>query len=172
MSRTESTTRFSPVERWRHVTPLERRLRGLLGADFASAYLFVLPTLIIMGGLIAYPFARAFYIGFTRTLGREIGPFVGLANYRALWADRFYRESVAVTTHYTVWSVAIALAVSLLAALLMRREPAYAYASAGPAWADGGSCESRSRRWRNAGDLEARLRRAERAARRDSWENA
>ena len=60
----------------------------------------------------------------------------------------------------------------LLAALLMRREPAYAYACAGPAGAGGGPSESRSRRWRNVGDLEARIRRAERAARRDSWEDA
>lgn len=59
----------------------------------------------------------------------------------------------------------------LLAALLMRREPAYACAYAGPAWAGGESCESRHRR-RNTGDLDARLRRAERASRRDSWENA
>ncbi len=92
------------------------------------------------------------------------------------FADRFNLSVLGIRIVVVVaflltgfWPVGAAY---LLAALLMRREPAYAYASAGPAWADGGSCESRSRRWRNAGDLEARLRRAERAARRDSWENA
>ncbi len=115
------TTRLSPVERWRQVTPLQRRLRAVLGTDFATAYLFMLPTFVIMGGLIAYPFARATYISFTRTISQEIGPFVGLANYRALWADRFFRESVAVTAQYTVWSVAISLTAALVAALLIHR---------------------------------------------------
>ena len=116
-----STTRLSPVERWHHVTPLERRLRAVLGSDYASAYLFMLPTFLILGGLIAYPFARALYVSFTHTVSQGVGPFIGLANYRALWTDRFFREAVAVTAHYTVWSVAIALSASVVAALLIHR---------------------------------------------------
>jgi len=114
-------TRLSAVERWHDVTPLERRLRALLGADFALAYLMMLPAFLIMGGLVAYPFVRALYIGFTRTLDQQVGPFLGLANYRALWADRFFRESVAVTARYTVGSLSVILPAALGAALLIHR---------------------------------------------------
>ena len=117
----QDTTAFSPAESWRRPSPRLRRLQGILGKDFAAAYVLMLPTLIIMGGLIAYPFVRALYISFTRTHGRTIGPFIGLDNYRALWADRFFRESVVVTIQYTAWSVGLTFLLSTLAATLVHR---------------------------------------------------
>ncbi|MFH1085842.1 MAG: ABC transporter permease subunit [Chloroflexota bacterium] len=112
---------FRQGETWRHTPRWLLRLRPILGRDFAAAYAFMLPTVLLMGGLVAYPFLRAAYTSLTRTHGREIGPFVGLANYRALWEDRFFRESVAITLRYTGWSVVIALAIAMLAALLLHR---------------------------------------------------
>lgn len=35
---------------------LPKRLQSLLGRDWTIAYLFMLPTVILMGGLIAFPF--------------------------------------------------------------------------------------------------------------------
>ncbi len=96
-------------------------LRRLLGRDWLIAYVLMAPTLFIMGGLIAYPFMRALYISFTRTHGREIGPFVGLANYLSLWEDRFFREAVAVTIRYTASSMLQTLLIALLAATLLHR---------------------------------------------------
>jgi multiple sugar transport system permease protein len=115
------TTRFRDEQTWRQASHPVLRLRPILGRDWATAYLFVLPSLCIMGGLIAYPFARVVYLSFTRTLGSQVGAFVGLANYRALWADRFFREAVGVTLRYTGWSVGPTLLLSLLAALLLNR---------------------------------------------------
>lgn len=63
-------------------------------------------------------------------------------------------------------------AIYLLAALLMRREPAYAYAKTETTWHAENTGRAHCRRWRNPGNLEERLRRAERAAQRGSWENA
>ena len=74
-----STTRLSPVERWHHVTPLERRLRAVLGSDYASAYLFMLPTFLILGGLIAYHFARAHYVSCTNTVRQGVRHYIGVA---------------------------------------------------------------------------------------------
>jgi len=115
------TTRFKDEETWRQASHPVPRLRPLLGRDWAAAWLFVLPSLCIMGGLIAYPFARVVYLSFTRTLGSRVGAFVGLANYRALWADRFFRQAVGVTLRYTIGSVGPTLLLSLLAALLLHR---------------------------------------------------
>jgi len=115
------TMRIRDEETWRQASHPLLRLRPLLGRDWAAAYLFVLPSLCIMGGLIAYPFLRAIYLSFTNTRGSQVGAFVGLANYRALWADRFFREAVGVTLRYTWWSVGPTLLLSLIAALLLHR---------------------------------------------------
>ena len=59
----------------------------MLGPDWFTAYLFVLPMVLLLGGLIAYPFLRAVYMSFTNTTSLEIGPFVGFKNYRTIYSD-------------------------------------------------------------------------------------
>ena len=97
------------------------RLRYLLGRDWATAYVFVLPTLALLGGLIAYPFINAVYLSFTNTVTLQTGPFVGLRNYRVLWADPFFRSAVRNTIVFTLTSVFFKFWFGLLAALLINR---------------------------------------------------
>ena len=96
-------------------TPLQARLENILGKDWRVAYVFMAPTVILMGGLIAYPFLRAFYISFTNTTSLQIGPFVGLTNYINLWKDIFFRRSVMVTAQFTLSAVFLKLIVGILA---------------------------------------------------------
>ncbi len=98
-----------------------RRLQDFFGRDFREAWSFFLPTLILMGGLIAFPFIRAVYISFTNTISQEIGPFVGLTNYTNLWKDTFFRNSVGVTARYTLSAVFLKACVGTLAAILLNR---------------------------------------------------
>lgn len=100
---------------------LARRLDGIFGRDFREAWLFFAPTLIMMGGLLAYPFVRALYISFTNTTSPTIGPFVGLTNYVNLWSDIFFRRSVGVTARYTLTAVTLKVMVGTLAAILLNR---------------------------------------------------
>jgi multiple sugar transport system permease protein len=98
--------------------PLQMILRDWLGQDWAAAYVFVLPTLVLMGGLIAYPLLRAVYMSFTRTVSLEIGPFVGLQN---IWEDANFWSAVWITTKYTFWSVFFKFWLGLTAAILLHR---------------------------------------------------
>jgi len=100
---------------------LNKRLQNALGRDWNVAYVFMLPTVILMGGIIAFPFLRAFYISFTNTTTREIGPWVGLTNYINLWTDIFYRRAVVVTAKYTIGAVSLKVLVGLLASILLNR---------------------------------------------------
>ncbi len=79
------------------------------------------PAAILLLGLIAYPFGRAFYLSFTRTHSAQVGPFVGLDNYISLWGDRFFRQSVGVTIRFTFWSLVFKLLVATLGAVLLHR---------------------------------------------------
>jgi multiple sugar transport system permease protein len=92
-----------------------------LGRDWHVAYVFVLPTLLLLGGLIAYPFVNAVYLSFTNTVSLRTGPFVGLRNYQVLWDDPFFRGAVWNTVIYTVASVFLKFWLGLSAALLIHQ---------------------------------------------------
>lgn len=96
-------------------------LKNILGRDWAAAYVFVLPTLLLLGGLIAYPFLNALYLSFTNTVSLQTGPFVGLRNYRILWEDRNFRQAVGNTIIYTTTSVFFKFWLGLIAAMLIHR---------------------------------------------------
>ena len=77
----------SPTPSWRI------GLRNLLGRDWAAAYVFVLPTILLMGGLIAYALVRAVYMSFTNTVTLKTGHFVGMENYESVWSDAKVRRT-------------------------------------------------------------------------------
>jgi multiple sugar transport system permease protein len=96
-------------------------LRDWLGRDWAAAYIFVLPAVLLMGGLIAYPLLRAVYISFTNTVSLKTGPFVGLDNYVTVWTDPNFRSAVKNTVVYTFWSVFFKFWLGLTVAILLHR---------------------------------------------------
>ena len=100
---------------------LRKRLQRALGLDWGVAYTLMAPTVILMGGIIAYPFLRAFYISFTNTTTLQIGPWVGLTNYIELWKDIFFRRSLVVTAQFTIASVACKVVIGILASVLLHR---------------------------------------------------
>jgi multiple sugar transport system permease protein len=98
---------------------ITRRLERLLGKDWMIAMVFVAPMVILMAGLILYPFLNAIYLSmFTRNIERQ-EVFVGLQHYSRLWRDREFIESVSNTIRFTVVSVGIKLIVGLTIALLL-----------------------------------------------------
>jgi multiple sugar transport system permease protein len=116
-------TKLERAARMAAVSPIstKKRLENLFGRDWREAWVFIAPTVILMGGLIAYPFLRALYISFTNTVSPTIGPFVGLRNYSYLWKDIFFRRSVVVTARYTLTSTSLKLVFGILTAILLNR---------------------------------------------------
>lgn len=96
-------------------------LRRILGRDWMAAYVFVLPTIVLLGGLIAYPFINAVYLSFTNTTSLQTGPFVGLRNFEVLWEDRNFRQSVRNTFVYTTSAVFFKFWLGLIGAMLIQR---------------------------------------------------
>jgi ABC-type sugar transport system permease subunit len=58
--RTDATLATAP-----HPVTLSKRLQNALGRDWGWAYALMVPTVLLRGGIIAYPFLRAVYISFT-----------------------------------------------------------------------------------------------------------
>jgi multiple sugar transport system permease protein len=97
-----------------------QRLRKTLGRDWKVALPFVLPLVILMVGLILWPFINAMWISMTvRSAITREDVFVGLQNYQRLWLDSDFRGAVLNSIRFTVWSVSIKLVVGLSIALLL-----------------------------------------------------
>src|SRR5690349_20796733 len=87
------------------------RPERLFGRDWRVAWLFIFPTVMLMGGLIAYPFLSAVWLSFNRVTGIRNFGFVGLDNYIDVWQDPFFLDSVRVTMIFTFTSVAVKLVI-------------------------------------------------------------
>jgi multiple sugar transport system permease protein len=96
-----------------------RRLTAILGPDWKVALPFILPLLVLMVGLILWPFINALLISFTTRSINRTEQWVGLMNYVRLWTDSDYRSAVNNTISFTVISVACKLVVGMAIALLL-----------------------------------------------------
>jgi multiple sugar transport system permease protein len=103
--------------------PWFKASQRLLGRDWPTAWLFVLPTVLLLFGLVGYPFVRAVILSFYNSVGVRVGDFVGLRNYENLWADDFFIRAFWVTVSFTFWSVLFKFWLGLGTALLLHNIP-------------------------------------------------
>jgi multiple sugar transport system permease protein len=97
-----------------------RRVQTFLGRDWKIALLFVLPVVIIMAGLIFWPFVSALLKSLTvRSLLTGQEQFVGLRNYVRLFQDSDYLTSLNNTIRFTLASLSVKFVVGLSIALLL-----------------------------------------------------
>ncbi len=117
-------TSVHPLSTPAQATGTAKKLREWLGRDWQIAFLFVAPIVILMTGLILWPFLNAIGLSMTvRQARQEV--FVGLSNYIRLLDDDQFLTSLANTIRFTVISVALKLIVGLvIASLLNSRVPA------------------------------------------------
>ncbi|MBV9546312.1 MAG: sugar ABC transporter permease [Chloroflexi bacterium] len=98
-------------------------LRRTFGRDWAAAWLFSLPCLVVMVGLIAYPFVSAILLSFQAKLVGTPGVWVGFQNYYDLLFGRDlsaqFMQAVKVSIQFTVAAIAIKFVLGLTMALLL-----------------------------------------------------
>lgn len=105
------------------VTPAQKRSRkvkSVLGKDWQVAYPFVLPMVLIMAGLILWPFLQAIWLSGTALnfLTGETS-WVGFRNYARLPFNSDYRLSMANTITFTFWSLTLKFVVGMTIALIL-----------------------------------------------------
>lgn len=89
-----------------------------------TPYLFLLPALLALGLTVFWPALQAFYLSFTR-FGYDITQppeWVGMANFRRLWADSLFWQTLLQTLLYLVVVVPILVVVPLALAILVNRK--------------------------------------------------
>lgn len=96
---------------------------GLTGANRQTlfAYALVLPVIVLLLGLVAYPFFYAIYVSFTdRVIGND-GTWIGFANFRYLAGSASFSAAIWNTIVLVVVSDILKLAIGLGLALLVHQ---------------------------------------------------
>jgi trehalose/maltose transport system permease protein len=103
-----------PTRRRGRRTKLERRQTRL-------AWLLLLPSLAVVALVALYPLGRTVYESFTNQEFLALQPtkWVGLANYRQLWHDTLFRDSIWETIRFTLITVVFEFALGLVIALVV-----------------------------------------------------
>ncbi|MBX6740691.1 MAG: sugar ABC transporter permease [Acetobacteraceae bacterium] len=105
----------------RPATAKRRRIGSLLEDERWLALVLLLPTMVLLGLFIAYPFVKGVLLALTDAKVGEPGHWVGLANFRALWNDGIFRTAVWNTFWYTGVTTVCKLALGLWLAVLLNR---------------------------------------------------
>src|SRR4051794_4219196 len=106
-------------------TPAPRRRRrrtALQRRQTRLAWLLLLPALAAVAFVALYPLGKTVYSSFTNQeflAGIEPTKWVGLQNYRDLWDDTFFRDSVWTTVKFTLITVSIEFGLGLVIALVV-----------------------------------------------------
>ncbi len=85
------------------------------------ALMLFLPTIVILGLFIAYPFVDGVLLSVTNTKVGVRGEFVGLKNFEKIWNDSIFRTAVWNTCWYTAITTVFKLALGLWLAVLLNR---------------------------------------------------
>ena len=98
-------------------------LRQVLGRDWITAWLFLAPALVVMIGLIAYPFLSAIALSFQSKLVGTPGVWVGFKNYEDLLVgpdlSAQFIQSVKVSFIFTAAAIVLKFILGLSMALLL-----------------------------------------------------
>lgn len=96
------------------------KLTQLLENETFLGYLFLIPMLVIVLGLIGYPFGLSLVYSFSdKRLGSNTFDFVGLKNYVNIISDPIFRRTVLNTFNYTVTAVIFKIIFGMLLALTL-----------------------------------------------------
>ncbi len=90
--------------------------------DRTLGYLFLLPALLVVLGLVAYPFLEAVVLTFQAKTAGAPGKYIGLNNYRELLNNPVFWRTVFNTIFYTGVAVALKFVFGLGMALVLNQE--------------------------------------------------
>ena len=90
--------------------------------DRRLGLLLVIPIIIIVFGIMGYPFLRAIYLSFTDKLVGMQEKFVGLKNYQKLLSDKVFWKSLTNTIIYTAGCIGAKLVFGMLFALVLNQD--------------------------------------------------
>ena len=81
---------------------VKRKYESQAKKDRRLGLILMIPIILVVFGIMGYPFCRALYLSFTNKVVGKPEEFVGLENYIKLFHDPIYWKSLKNTLVYTV----------------------------------------------------------------------
>jgi trehalose/maltose transport system permease protein len=110
-----------PQEQAVTTTPTRRRGTALTTSQTRTAWILLLPTLLVVAFIALYPLAQTIYYSFTdkRLASAQPTSWVGLENYRFLIEDTVFRDSIWTTVKFAVITLVFEFVLGLIIALVV-----------------------------------------------------
>ncbi|HUI89102.1 MAG TPA: sugar ABC transporter permease [Anaerolineales bacterium] len=108
-----------------HSVPLPRRRLSLRQQDARTAWLLLLPSLLVILGVTLYPVISTFLLSFFNApIGiNQVRTFIGFGNYLDMLHDQTFWETIERTLYFTIVSVGLELILGLAIAQLIHSHP-------------------------------------------------
>jgi ABC-type sugar transport system permease subunit len=105
--------------------PLPKPRLTLRQQDARTAWLLLIPSLLVIAGVTLWPVISTFILSFFNapTGINQVRTFVGLDNYIGMLKDQTFWETIGRTLYFTVVSVGLELAIGLAVAQLIHSHP-------------------------------------------------
>lgn len=84
----------------------------------ATPYLFLLPAIVLVSGLLLWPFWRTLYLSFTNSGGASGGSFIGIDNYTRLASDPILIDALVNTMYWVIGTLVLPVGIGLLVAVV------------------------------------------------------
>jgi multiple sugar transport system permease protein len=101
---------------------IEDRWGRLVHNQVFLAYLFLLPTLVVLASVVVYPFFSAIWISLQDKVAGLPGKWIWVANYAELLRGENFPLVFYNTLFYTVFAVLIKFTIGLTAAVVLNQE--------------------------------------------------
>jgi multiple sugar transport system permease protein len=96
------------------------RARSIRRRRYAGVYAALLPSVLLIFGIVYYPIANTFVLSLYKTNAFGVRQaFIGMGNYQALLQDANFRHALQNTVVWTFWVVALTLVISLGISLML-----------------------------------------------------
>jgi multiple sugar transport system permease protein len=95
---------------------------GLKAEGWKNIYVFILPLLLFMLGMIFLPVVGTFWTSLFRDVGFLPRRFLGFANYKKLLGDLYFWQSAKFTLLFALVSVALEMVLGTIFALLLNEK--------------------------------------------------
>jgi multiple sugar transport system permease protein len=97
------------------------RVRAWREQEHVFGYGLILPALLLLAGLVAYPFLMAIYFSLSDYWVGSPGRFVGLRNYRHILGNEVFRQTVQNSFVFTGVALTLKTVLGVWLALLLAR---------------------------------------------------
>jgi multiple sugar transport system permease protein len=101
------------------------RFRRWWEQEHVFGYGLILPTLVLLASLVAFPFGMAIYFSLSDYWVGSPGPFVGLANYREILGNETFRQTIQNSFVFTGIALTLKIVLGVWLAVLLARDLRY-----------------------------------------------